>query len=138
MYDGANRPVEREAFAWHSADDDFEPRQWPRQWRPPTRRPRLRTPSQPGKGGTLTADTSGIADEDGLTNAATGKAVWRAPPKELLFYSEAVRDEGIELSWSSDSDSTETEYVLYRRVLRHEKGSARLGQSWIGRGVVEE
>ena len=80
---------------------------------------------------------NGIADGDGLTNAATGKAVWRAPPNELPFYSEAVRDEGIELSWSSDSDSTETEYMLYRRVLRHEKGSARPGPFWIGRGVDE-
>ena len=88
-------------------------------------------------GETLSADVTAIADGDGLTNAATGKAVWRAPPNELPFYSEAARDEGIELSWSSDSDSTETEYALYGRVLRHEKGSARLGRSWIGRGVDE-
>ena len=98
------------------------------------------TLTEGGEGKTINVQVNFTDDGDNqetLTSAATGKAVWGAPPKELLFYSEAVRDEGIELSWSSDSDSTETEYVLCRRVLRHEKGSARLRPSRMGRRVEE-
>ena len=38
-----------------------------------------------------------------------------------MFHREEVTGEGIKLTWTSKSDSTETEYVLYRRVLPHEK-----------------
>ena len=44
----------------------------------------------------------------------TGAAVVAEAP---LFYSEEVTAQGIELSWNPDSGSTETGYVLYRRVL---------------------
>ena len=65
--------------------------------------------------------TDDEGNQESLTSDPTGKVVWDAPPEEVLFHREEVTGEGIELIWTSNSDSTETEYVLYRRVLPHEK-----------------
>ena len=42
-------------------------------------------------------------------------------PDEPVFNSPKITDEGIELSWDSSSESAGTEFVLYRRILPHEK-----------------
>ena len=42
-------------------------------------------------------------------------------PDEPVFDSPKITDEGIELSWDSSSGSAGTEFVLYRRILPHEK-----------------
>ena len=76
------------------------------------------------EGRTIKVEVSFTDDEgnpETLASDPTGKVVWDAPPEEVLFYQEEVTDQGIELIWSSDSDATETEYVLYRRVLPHER-----------------
>ena len=76
------------------------------------------------EGRTIKVEVSFTDDEgnqESLTSDPTGKVVWDAPPEEVLFHREEVTGEGIELIWTSKSDSTETEYVLYRRVLPHEK-----------------
>ena len=75
------------------------------------------------EGKTITVEVSFTDDEgnpETLASDPTGKVVWDAPPEEVLFYREEVTGEGIELIWTSKSDSTETEYVVYRRVLPHE------------------
>ena len=75
------------------------------------------------EGKTIKVEVSFTDDEgnpETLASDPTGKVVWDAPPEEVLFHREEVTGEGIELIWTSKSDSTETEYVLYRRVLPHE------------------
>ena len=72
-------------------------------------------------GAVCTGDGRALADGVAVTvpgpppeSPDTGAAVVPGAP---LFYSEEVTDLGIELSWNPDSGSTETGYVLYRRVL---------------------
>ena len=74
------------------------------------------------EGKTIKVEVSFTDDEgnpETLTSDPTGK-VAAAPPEQVSFSTHEVTEEGIELIWNSNSDSTETEYVLYRSVLPHE------------------
>ena len=74
------------------------------------------------EGKTIKVEVSFTDDEgnpETLTSNPTGK-VAAAPPEEVLFSTHEVTEKGIELVWNSNSNSTETEYVLYRSVLPHE------------------
>ena len=89
-----------------------------RRSRPPTIRPRARQPS-PGTvqvGETLTADTSGIADEDGLTNAVFSYQ-WQADGADISSatsdtYTLGGTDEGkaisVKVSFTDDGGNAET------------------------------
>ena len=74
------------------------------------------------EGKTIKVEVSFTDDEgnpETLTSDPTGK-VAAAPPEQVSFSTHEVTEEGIELIWSSNSNSTETEYLLYRSVLPHE------------------
>ena len=75
------------------------------------------------EGKTIKVEVSFTDDEgnpETLTSDPTGK-VAAALPEEVSFSTHEVTEEGIELIWNSNSNSTETEYVLYRSVLPHER-----------------
>ena len=73
-------------------------------------------------GAVCTGDGRALADGVAITvpgppSESPDSAGAAVVPGAPLFYSEEVTDLGIELSWNPDSGSTETGYVLYRRVL---------------------